>query len=46
MNVLPQSLLPTGIYLIIVAVSSWYLAKYIAKWLHMVGRMDEHKKDV
>lgn len=46
MNVFPRSLVPTGIYLIVVAISSWHLAKYIAKWLHMVGRMDEQKKDV
>jgi len=46
LNVLPQSLVPTGIYLLIVAISSWYLAKYISKWLHMVGRMDEQKKEV
>jgi hypothetical protein len=46
MNVLPQSLVPTGVYLIIVAISSWFLANYIAKWLHTVARTDEQKKDL
>jgi len=46
LNVLPQSLVPTGVYLIVVAISSWYLAKFIARWLHMVARIDEQKKDV
>lgn len=46
LNVLPRSLVPTGVYLVVVAISSWILAKYIAKWLHMVGRTEEQKKDV
>jgi hypothetical protein len=46
LNVLPRSLVPTGVYLIVVAISSWYLAKFIARWLHMVARTDKQKKDV
>jgi hypothetical protein len=46
LNVLPQSLVPTGVYLIVVAISSWYLAKFIARWLYMVAKTDEQKKDV
>lgn len=46
LNVLPRSLVPTGVYLIVVAISSWYLAKFIARWLQMVARTDEQKKDV
>jgi len=46
LNVLPQSLVPTGVYLIVVAVSSWYLAKFIARWLYMVAKTDEQKKHV
>lgn len=45
LNVLPRTLGPTGVYLIILAILSWFLAKYIAKWLHMVARMDNQKKD-
>jgi hypothetical protein len=46
LNVVPQSLVPTGVYLIVVAISSWYLAKFIARWLYMVAKTDEQKKDV
>lgn len=43
-NVLPQSLLPTTGYLVVLAVSSWFLAKYIAGWLQLVARTDKEKK--
>jgi hypothetical protein len=46
LNVLPRSLVPTGIYLIIIAFLSWFLAIFIANWLHMVARTDKQKKDV
>jgi hypothetical protein len=44
-NIFPESLIPTGCYLIIVFIISWYLAKLIAKWLQMVARTDSSKKD-
>lgn len=44
-NIFPESLIPTGCYLIIVSIISWYLAKLIAKWLQMVARTDSSKKD-
>ncbi len=46
LNILPRSLVPTGVYLVLVGISSWFIAKYIAKWLHMVGKTDEQRKDV
>lgn len=45
LNVFPKSLVPTAGYLVIIAIFSWYLAKYIAKWLQMVARTDEQKKN-
>jgi hypothetical protein len=46
LNVLPRSLVPTGVYLIVIAILSWFFAKYIARWLQIVARTDEQKKDV
>lgn len=44
-NVFPQSLVPTGVYLLILAVGAWYLSRYIHAWLHSVAvPVDDHKK--
>lgn len=40
LNVLPRSLGPTAVYLIVLAVGSWYLSAYVAKWLFRVARED------
>ncbi len=45
LNVFPRSLVPTAAYLVILAIGGWYLAKYIAKWLQMVARTDQQKKN-
>lgn len=45
LNVFPRSLVPTATYLVILAISGWYLAKYIAKWLKVVARTDQRKKN-
>lgn len=44
-NIFPRSLVPTAGFLVIVTIISWYLAKYVAKWLQMVARTDEQKKN-
>lgn len=40
LNVLPQSLLPTGAYLIILAIIAWFLANYIWHILSKVATSD------
>ena len=45
LNIFPKSLIPTAGYLVIVSIASWYLAKYIARWLQMVAVTDEQKKN-
>jgi hypothetical protein len=44
-NLFPKSLVPTAGYLLMVTIISWYLAMYVAKWLQMVARADEQKKN-
>lgn len=40
LNVLPQSLLPTGVYLIVLAIIAWFLANYIWQILSEVATSD------
>lgn len=45
-NVFPRSLLPTAAYIILVAIGSWYLAKYISQWIRNLSKQgDSDKKD-
>ena len=44
-NVLPRSLAPTVAYIILLAIGSWYLSKYISRWIQSLARDDiEFKK--
>ncbi|EKD17505.1 hypothetical protein MBM_04366 [Drepanopeziza brunnea f. sp. 'multigermtubi' MB_m1] len=43
-NVFPRSLLPTATYLVLVAVGSWYLAKFISGWMENISRATFEKK--
>ena len=45
LNVLPQSLLPTVSYIIILAISSWFLSSFISAWLYKVTPGDSTKKN-
>ncbi|TAQ88606.1 hypothetical protein B7494_g3042 [Chlorociboria aeruginascens] len=46
-NVFPRSLIPTAAYIIILAIGSWYLSKYISIRLYNLARgEDEAKKKV
>ncbi len=38
LNLLPRSLLPTGIYLIILAVVAWYLSSFVWQGLHQISQ--------
>lgn len=46
LNVFPRSLVPTASYIILLAVGSWFLSKYISRYLRAVGNsiMDTEKK--
>lgn len=37
-NVLPRSLAPTVAYIILLAIGSWYLSKYISSWIQDLSR--------
>lgn len=41
LNVLPRSLLPTGIYLIVLAVFAWHLSEYIWQGLSQISRTSQ-----
>lgn len=42
-NVFPRTLLPTTGYLILLAVFSWYLSKYISIWFQNLAK---HKVEI
>ncbi|TGO14311.1 hypothetical protein BTUL_0055g00610 [Botrytis tulipae] len=39
-NLLPQSLVPTIAYIILLAVGSWYLSRYVMTWICIIGTED------
>ena len=41
LNIFPTSLLPTGVYLIILAILAWFLSGYICRGLYQLSRIDE-----
>lgn len=43
LNVLPRSLLPTGVYLIVLAVFAWYLSGHIWQGLYQISRTREEQ---
>ena len=40
LNIFPTSLLPTGVYLIVLALLAWYLSEYIYQGLYQISRID------
>jgi len=40
-NIFPQSLLPTALYITIIAILSWYLSDYIYAWLNKVAQQEK-----
>ena len=43
LNIFPRSLLPTGIYLIILAVLAWYLSNYVSQGLHQISQIGKEQ---
>lgn len=39
LNVLPRSLLPTSVYLIVLVVLAWYLSGYISQGLYQISQV-------
>ena len=39
-NVFPRSLVPTAAYLILLAIGSWHMSKYISKWIAHISQLD------
>jgi len=37
-NVFPRSLVPTAIYIIVLAIGTWFLSRFISAWLLAVAR--------
>ena len=44
LNIFPQSLVPTAGYLVIIAVGSLFLSKYISSWLQDIASIDASPK--
>jgi hypothetical protein len=44
-NLFPRSLVPTAAYLTLLAIGSWYLAKYINRWVQNLAIHDVSKKN-
>ncbi|KAF2084701.1 hypothetical protein K490DRAFT_17936, partial [Saccharata proteae CBS 121410] len=42
LNVLPRSLAPTGVYIVVVAVVAWFLSGVIARFISSVGQSKPH----
>lgn len=46
-NVLPRSLVPTVGYIVVVALFSWFLARYVSAWIRQLALAPDHmKKDL
>lgn len=47
-NLLPQSLVPTIAYIILLAVGSWYISQYVMTWICKIGteELNHEKKDL
>jgi hypothetical protein len=43
-NVFPKSLVPTAIYIVVLAVGAWFLGKWVSAWLLDVQRQDNIDK--
>jgi hypothetical protein len=43
-NILPRSLVPTIAYVILLAVGSWYISKYVMEWICKIGTHDLDEK--
>jgi hypothetical protein len=44
-NIFPRSLVPTAAYITLLAIGSWYLAKYINQWVQSLAIHDVSKKN-
>ena len=43
-NVLPRSLVPTSGYIVIVAICTWFVARWVASYLGSVARSQDSEK--
>ncbi|KAI1381602.1 hypothetical protein F4677DRAFT_403564 [Hypoxylon crocopeplum] len=46
LNVLPRSLLPTVMYIVVVAVASWFIARHISIWIRNAAGEEAHEKKI
>lgn len=44
LNVYPSSLLPTAIWIVLVAIASFFVAQFVSKWLQIVASTPEDTK--
>ena len=40
LNIFPRSLGPTAVYIVIVAIISWYVAGFVWRWLQELAQAD------
>jgi hypothetical protein len=45
MNVFPKSLVPTAIYIVVLAVGAWVLGKWVSAWILNIQKQDEVEKE-
>ena len=45
LNVYPSSLLPTAVWIVLVAIASFFLAQFVSKWLQIVASVPEDTKN-
>jgi len=38
LNLVPRSLIPTAVYIIVLAIGSWFLAKSVNQWIHLLAK--------
>ncbi|KAG4419924.1 hypothetical protein IFR04_006961 [Cadophora malorum] len=43
-NIFPRSLVPTAAYIMLIAIGSWYLAKYISSWINALPNEETLQK--
>lgn len=43
-NIVPRSLVPTAGYIVVLAIGSWFLSKFISSQLHGIAQTNEGKK--
>lgn len=44
LNILPESLLPTAVYITVLTIGGWFLSGIISNWLHGIAQLPSSQK--